>query len=102
LEREGILRPDQPAERYLRSCIGRPWNKVHSELSQKLDQRSVSESHIWDHVMSEIETHCYIGPDGRAYSNNRRFCPSGSPIVGLYVHPKKGLVLEQTRGVGRR
>ena len=50
-----------PLKRYLRSCIGRPWNKVHSELSQKLDRRSISGSHIWDHVMWEIETDCYIG-----------------------------------------
>ena len=35
-----------PLKRYLRSCIGRPWNKVHSELSQKLDRRSISGSHI--------------------------------------------------------
>ena len=31
-----------PLKRYLRSCIGRPWNKVHSELSRKLDRRSVT------------------------------------------------------------
>lgn len=86
-----------PLKRYLRSCIGRPWNKVHSELSQKLDRRSLSGLHIWTHVMWEIETHCYIGSDGRAYSNHRRFRPSGWPIVGLYVHPGTGLIREQRR-----
>ena len=40
-----------PLRRYLRSCIGRPWAEVHSELSRKLDRRSVAGSHIWDHVM---------------------------------------------------
>ena len=35
-----------PLRRYLRSCIGRPWSKVHSELSQKLDRRSISGAHI--------------------------------------------------------
>jgi len=42
-----------PLKRYLRSCVGKPWNKVHSELSRKLDRRSLSGSHIWDHVMGD-------------------------------------------------
>lgn len=40
-----------PLKRFLRSCIGKPWVKVHSELSPKLDRRSVAGSHICDHVM---------------------------------------------------
>ena len=62
-----------PLKRYLRSCVGRPCNKVHSELSAKLDRHSVSGSHIWDHVMCEIETDCYIGNDGLAYTNVRTY-----------------------------
>ena len=85
----------KPLKRYLRSCIGRPWSKVHSELSQKLDRRSISGSHIWDHVMWEIETDCYIGPDTLAYSNNRKYGRGDWPIVGLYVHPRTGLIREQ-------
>jgi hypothetical protein len=62
-----------PLKRYLRSCIGKPWKNVHSELSRKLDRRSLSGSHIWDHVMWEIETDCYIGEDRLAYSNRRTY-----------------------------
>ena len=58
-----------PLKRHLRSCIGRPWSKIHGELSAKLDRRSVTGSHIWDHAMWEIETDCYIGDDRLAYSN---------------------------------
>lgn len=93
-----------PLKRYLRTCIGRPWSKVHSELSLKLDRRSVSGSHIWDHVMWEIETDCYIGDDGLAYTNNRKYVgwTSERPIEGLYVHPKTGLIREQPYAVIRR
>ena len=84
-----------PLKRYLRSCIGRPWNKVHSELSQKLDRRSISGCHIWDHVMLEIETDCYIGPERLAYSNNRKYGHGEWPIDGLYVDPRTGLIREQ-------
>jgi hypothetical protein len=90
-----------PLKRYLRSCVGRPWNKVHSELSQKLDRRSLSGSHIWDHVMLEIETDCYIGDDRLVHSNNRRYHLDESPIEGLYVHPKTGLIREQRRRLRR-
>jgi hypothetical protein len=86
-----------PLKRYLRSRIGKPWSKVHSELSQKLDRRSITGSHIWDHVRHEIEIDCYIGTDGRVYSNNRRFVPGDRPVIGLYVHPKTGLIREQRR-----
>ena len=84
-----------PLKRYLRSCIGKPWRKVHSDLSQKLDRRSISGSHIWDHVMWEVETDCFIGPDRLAYSNRRPRRRGEQPIVGLYVHPRTGLIREQ-------
>ena len=86
-----------PLKRYLRSCLGRPWFKVHSELSRTLDRRSVTGSHIWDHVMWEIETDCYIGDDRLAYSNDRTYRFSEYPINGLYVHPRTGLIREQRR-----
>ena len=84
-----------PLKRYLRSCIGQPWNKVHSELSRKLDRRSLTGAHIWGHVVSEIETDCYIGADRLAYSNRRRYLSTESPVDGLYVHPRTGLIREQ-------
>jgi hypothetical protein len=86
-----------PLKRFLRTCVGRPWAKVHSELSQKLDRRSIAGAHIWAHVMQEIETDCHIGPDRLAYSNQRRFLTTDRPVRGLYVHPKTGLIRDQRR-----
>jgi hypothetical protein len=86
-----------PLRRYLRSCVGRPWKKVHSELSRKLDRRSLSGAHIWTHMMREIETNCYIGADRLAYSNNRTYQLAELPIEGLYVHPRTGLIRTQCR-----
>jgi hypothetical protein len=63
----------------------------------KLDRRSLSGSHIWDHVMSEIETACYIGEDRLAHASDRTFYLSEYPIEGLYVDPKTGLIREQWR-----
>jgi hypothetical protein len=91
-----------PLKRYLRSCIGRPWNKIHSELSQKLDRRSLSGSHIWDHLRWEIEMDCYIGADRLAYPTRRTYGLSEVPVHGLYVHPKTGLLREQDLSRKRR
>ncbi len=84
-----------PLKRYLRSCVGKSWKKVHSELSRKLDRRSLSGLHIWNHVLGEIETDCYIGDDRLAHSNNRKYRPDERPVRGLYVHPKTGVIREQ-------
>jgi len=89
-----------PLKRYLRSCIGRSWKKVHSELSQKLDRRSLSGLHIWNHLLAEIEIDCYVGDDRRAYSNNRKYSLGEHPVRGLYVHPKTGVVREQGTKLG--
>ena len=80
-----------PLRRYLRSCIGRPWNEVHSELSQKLDRRSLSGAHIWDHVRWEIETDRYIGADRHVYSTRCTYALSPRAVGGLYVHPRTGV-----------
>ena len=91
-----------PLKRYLRSCIGKPWDKIHSELSQKLDRRSLSGSRIWDHVRWEIETDCYIGADRLVYTTRCTYALSPVPVDGLYVHPKTGLIREQHLSRKRR
>jgi hypothetical protein len=91
-----------PLRRYLRSCVGKPWTKVHSELSRKLDRRSLSGLHIWNHVRWEIETNCFIDEDRLAYSNRRTYRLCEIPVDGLYVHPKTGLIREQRPWRGGR
>jgi hypothetical protein len=45
-----------PAMRWLRSQVGRPWNKVRSELFARFDTRTTAGRHIlFDHVLREVE-----------------------------------------------
>lgn len=81
-----------PLRRYLHKQVGRPWNKVHSELCQHLDRRTVSGNHIWTHVWMEVEKNCYRGIDGNAYTNRRSFGGGPAPVRGLYVDPGTGLL----------
>lgn len=74
-----------PLRRYLRKQVGRPWDTVWSELSATLDKRSVSGSHIFDHIEREVELHCYRYR-GRIYMRPR-FYGAAHEVEGLYVHP---------------
>jgi hypothetical protein len=78
-----------PLRRYLRKQVGRPWEKVWSEITSTLDSRSLTGSHIFDHIRSDVEQHVWIGSDGRLYHNCRSW---PAPIGGLYVHPTTTLL----------
>ena len=76
-----------PLEGFLRGNLGRPWDKVFSELRQGLDVRKVTGRHIFDHLESMVETDCWIGADRNVYVR-----PHGLQVVGFYVHPRSGLL----------
>jgi len=44
-----------PLVRWLRRQTGRPWNKVHQELSERYDTRSLKGWHLRDHLRIEVE-----------------------------------------------
>lgn len=79
-----------PLRAYLRKQVGRPWNKVYSELSQTLDKRSISGLHIWDHVYSEVDRYPVI-IKSRVYMHPQ-YGMNWIPMRGLYVHPINGLL----------
>lgn len=83
-----------PLYRYLDKQVGRPWNKVYSELSAFLDKRKVTHAHVFTHIDSYVEKDVYKGVDGKWHSR-----PYGGLIGdrygGLYVHPKSGLICRQ-------
>src|SRR5262245_18527130 len=43
-----------PLRRYMRKQVGRPCDKVWSELTRNLDSRSLTGQHIFDHIRSEV------------------------------------------------
>lgn len=47
-----------PAKRWLRSQVGRPWDKVRSELFVRFDTRTTAGRHIvFDHLLEEVSPH---------------------------------------------
>ena len=83
-----------PLRRYLRKQVGRPWDRVWSEIAATLDRRTVSGQHIFSHIRSDVALNVWIGKDGRAYEIGSFGGVMG--VSGLFVHPATGL-LRDTR-----
>jgi len=71
-----------PAMRWLRSQVGRPWDKVRSSLFERFDIRTTAGRHIvFDHLLEEVRPEAryrqrfWISPQGilryRAYERKR-------------------------------
>jgi hypothetical protein len=103
--REGIKRRHQghlkylnehlgPLRRYLDSQVGRPWNKVFSEICAHIDRSSAVQDHVRDHVADYVATHV-IEIDGEACFGEGRLY--GEPLhkwgsSGWYVCPRSGVL----------
>ncbi|MBZ5520789.1 MAG: hypothetical protein LAP21_00890 [Acidobacteriia bacterium] len=79
-----------PLRRFLRSRLGRPWDKVYSELCAGLDRRKVTGLHIFQHLESMVARSCHFGTDGALYS----ILYGERQVRGFYVHPRTGLLCE--------
>jgi hypothetical protein len=77
-----------PLRRYLRANLGRPWNKVYSEVCQRINRNSAVQMHVWQHLMLEVCTdpHIVRGDVGQGPWSFRWF--------GFYVDAKTGLLRE--------
>jgi hypothetical protein len=94
-----------PLRRFLESQIGRPWNKVYSELSKGIDRRNTVQEHIYSHLEGFVAIHTtWIQDPGEKAVNGQcvRICSQiwtanrgrlADSHFQLYVHPLSGLLL---------
>jgi hypothetical protein len=83
-----------PLRRYLRAQLGRPWNKVFSEICAGIDRRNVVQQHIHQHIRDFIAIDVGVR-DGRLVdlANRWAFLRGGSGVSQeLYVDPRSGLI----------
>jgi hypothetical protein len=83
-----------PLRRYLDAQVGRPWNKVFSEICAHIDRNSAVQDHVRDHVSDYVATQV-IEIDGVPCSNSSRL--HGYPLSELYsvywyVCPRSGIL----------
>src|SRR5262245_8425892 len=92
-----------PLRRYLDKQVGRPWDKVFSEICAHIDRNSAVQDHVRDHVEDYVTVHGLLidgvpcNGEGRSY---------GRPLHRLrygawYVCPRTGL-LRRVKVVSRK
>src|SRR5262245_56031154 len=86
-----------PLRRFLQSNVGRPWNKVRSELAENIRPTSTVQQHVLDHVTDFVATKTVMR-EGKVMvfdSHSRRHpVPVQESWALLYVHPKSGLLMK--------
>ena len=88
--RKGFTDVLGPLRRFLRSNVGRPWNKVYGEIREHMDDRSLTGLHLFQHLSWEVELEVEEREDGKVYPVRRNYY--GGPVRGFYVHPRTGLL----------
>lgn len=88
----------QPLWRFVRSNLGKPWDKVYSEIRRNISGRGVLGNHLLDHLHWEVETECRL-IDGKVVV---LWGGRPSEVWGFYVHPRTGLLQEAPRRRWRR
>jgi hypothetical protein len=84
-----------PLRRFLRGQIGRPWNKVFSEICAGIDGRNTVQQHIRQHIDDFIAINVEIRADGELIDLGRSvrfFGAAESLSQELYVDPRTGLI----------
>ncbi len=95
-----------PLERYLRSQVGRPWDKVYSEISERLRPTNAVQQHVRDHLADFVITETWV-EDGEPMGRGPRQTPIALKAphhrAQFYVDPRCGLLREckQKREHGR-
>ena len=81
-----------PLRRYLESQVGRPWNKVWSEIAKNLKPSSTVQQHVRDHIPDFVAIKTSL-KDGEVWVHDRRARgPLKDSHVKLFVDPKSGLL----------
>lgn len=92
-----------PLKRWLRSQVGRPWDKVWSELCSGMDTRTVTGRHLMDHARQLVSMDCRVDEDRKVWTLNRHWGQHGwEPVEGLYVDPRTGLLRWREPSLRRR
>lgn len=82
---------------WLRSCVGKNWDKKYSELRTQFDARKVINAHILEHLFQDVEIHTHVGEKGAVMFMDTRFSNRGEMPISLcskdyYVCPKSGML----------
>jgi hypothetical protein len=79
-----------PLRRYLERQVGRPWNKVFSDIAANLKSTSTVQQHVRDHINDFVQLHPHA--DARVWAGSERRW-----FQALYVDPRDGILKRTDR-----
>lgn len=93
-----------PLRRYLDSQVGRPWNKVFSEICTHINRNSAVQDHVRDHVEAYVVVHVLL--INGVLCNGEGGWNYGRPLREMgwklwYVCPRSGL-LRRVKNSGKK
>jgi len=77
-----------PLRRWLHSQVGQPWDRVYSEICDRLDTKTVTGQHVLFHLWDFVELHVVL-IDGLPYQKN---CQPFRSNFKFFVHPDTGIL----------
>ena len=91
----------RPLARYLERQVGRPWDKVHSDVCAVIDGRSAVQRHILEHLNQYVAVHTRV-VDGHLIDLARQILGARRVWQPLYVDPRTGLLRRNPDEPSRR
>jgi len=88
-----------PLKKWLLKNVGRPWNKVYSELRQQFKPTSAINLHIYEHLFGYVELHASINDKGEVCGQPHWREPRPLQHGELYVD-KHGILCNPRRRRG--
>ncbi len=77
-----------PLTRFLHTQVGKPWNRVWSEVKHQFDERSTMQWHFVLHLKQMVKLNCFVGRGGMVYDSSLYHGSVFTRVDGFYVHPK--------------
>lgn len=86
-----------PLIKFLRGQVGRPWDKVYSEITKTFDKRKVINDHILQHLFDYVETKDVYVENGELWIRSRwkgavRVKEHTERRDSYYVDPRDGIM----------
>jgi len=79
-----------PLQRYLRAQVGRPWDKVYSEIAQTIDRRNTVQQHVYQHLDGFVAVK--VAWQDERLVDLDAWSGVGEVSQELYVDPRTGLL----------
>ncbi len=81
-----------PMRRFLRSNVGRPWNKIHQDLCEHVSFDNAVQGHVLSHIYSYVHLHVEVKDSATVYSQVGRWQHRKLAENTMYVCPKSGIL----------